>query len=213
MNSLKCGAVTPAWSSTPESCLTDILFDAANLANDASTVAFGDFDVAQFHFLRLEHLVDHVVGRHLRRSARLALQLEERRPLLDVVGGDRGIVDDILDLAGLRGGRGGHANAEHCEGCGKSRCDEALDNGIHRFISSFPANVAFNKSGIQQSGSRKSRPLALPLLARAMRQNDGLQPVYYSEKPLVFDPKSPIVRNETLKPMFSLVSSVVRLRL
>ena len=40
MNSLKWAAVTPAWSSTPESCLADILFDAANLANDASTVAF-----------------------------------------------------------------------------------------------------------------------------------------------------------------------------
>ena len=87
---------------------------------------FRDLDLAAVQFLRLERLLDHVVGRHLRRCAGLVLQLQECRALLDVVGGDRRIVDDVLDLAGLSGRCGDHANAERGKSGGKSRCDEAL---------------------------------------------------------------------------------------
>ena len=194
MNSLKWAAVTPAWSRTPESCLTVILFDVANLANDASTVGFRDIDLAALHLLRLEHLLDHLVGRHLRRGAGLALQLQERRTLLDVVAGDRRVVDDILDLAGLRGRCGDRQTLSAARAAANPAAMRRL---LTEFIASSPSSGGLNSS-------RHCAPYAA-------KQWLGGRSLLLA-KPLVFEPKSPIVRNETLKPMLWLVSCVVRSR-
>jgi len=63
----------------------------------------------------MDRVIDHVVGGHLGKVALLALQLQERSPMLDVEIGDRRAVHHIFDFAGVRlNSRKRNGHRRHC---------------------------------------------------------------------------------------------------
>ena len=101
MNSLKWDGGHAGLVEDAGKLLERHLVGRGELGKGGVDLGFGNNDLAlsiSCDFSTCSTISSAAIARH----AVLALKLQERRALLDVVAGDCGVVDDVLDLARLR---------------------------------------------------------------------------------------------------------------